>query len=68
MNNKKEEIQKIMNEREIKKQIRADRIDTGSIVSGRSRISEKSIGSLGGQYYNKYIKYKLKYLKLKKDL
>lgn len=69
-------IQKILNETEQKKLLALERKETASTISsitsykGSTKRSTKSstIFSIGGAYYDKYIKYKLKYLNLKKKM
>ena len=68
----KELIREKITERKMRKQLAEQRRETESISSrhsSRSRDSNLSVSKLGGdKFYNKYKKYKLKYLKLKKEL
>lgn len=77
INSHKEIIKRILKEKEEKILIASERKETASIISASTNSSgslkykpKKSvlpitISQLGGEYYDKYIKYKLKYLKLK---
>lgn len=68
--NNKDSIQKIIKQRELKRELADKRRETSSVSSGRSNNSDRpdELTSLGGnKYEKKYRKYKLKYLKLKKD-
>ena len=79
INSHKEIIKRILKEKEEKFLIASERKETASVItastnsSGSAKIKKKpilpiKISVLGGAYYDKYIKYKLKYLKLKNQI